>query len=416
MGALRKPGNLLVAVSVPLGLAIAGIALLAAESLRARDAAVREGLLVRAGHSLENRLRESAPESAPDALSRFLEENSGILSGVEVHGPSGLLARAGTGGEGAIEIPAALGRAWRGPGFGEPGDSGAGAGAGRGPGRGPGYGGGRAGGPGSPPFRLRLVPSPTLGRDTLLAPALLGGGVLAGLGIVVLSVFAARGIAERQLREAAEAEGARLRVVATAGAGLAHQLRNPLAVVKGTAQLLEARLGVPERERASRIVASSERMEAILSRLLDFASSPVPQPVDFDLASVSREVAERSGGDVRVAAPAPVPVFADREHVETALEELLANARAFGPDGAPIELSVRMEGRDGLVEVADRGPGPQVDPARAFDPYVTSRPDGTGLGLAIVRSLAAANRCRAALEPRAGGGCVASLRVPGGEG
>ncbi len=315
MGALRKPGNLLVAVSVPLGLAIAGVALLAAVSLRARDVAVREGLLVRAGHSLENRLRESAPESAQDALDRFLEENSGILSGVEVHSPSGLVARAGTGGDGAMEIPAALGRAWRGPGFGEPGDSGTGAGAGRGPGRGPGYGGGRAGGSGSPPFRLRLVPSPTLGRDTLLAPALLAGGLLAGLGIVVLSIFAARGIAERERREAAEAEGARLRVVATAGAGLTHQLRNPLAVVKGTAQRLEARLGAPERERAARIVASSERMEAILSRLLDFASSPAPQPVAFDLASVSREVVERSCADVTVSAPSPVPVFADREHV-----------------------------------------------------------------------------------------------------
>ena len=206
-----------------------------------------------------------------------------------------------------------------------------------------------------------------------------------------------------------------LATIARAGAGLAHRLRNPLAVVKGTAQLLEERVPGGERERVARIVAASGRMETILSRLLDFARPPEPQPAAFDLAGLARDVAARFAGGVGGRAPVraegPVPARADREHVETILEELLANARAFDPDGE-IEVTVRRESGRAVVEVADRGPGPGVDPQGAFEPYVTSRPDGTGLGLAIVRSLAAANGGSAALGARPGGGCVATLVLP----
>ncbi|HYN40593.1 MAG TPA: ATP-binding protein, partial [Thermoanaerobaculia bacterium] len=65
-----------------------------------------------------------------------------------------------------------------------------------------------------------------------------------------------------------------------------------------------------------------------------------------------------------------------------------------------------------VLDVADRGPGLDLDPASAFEPYVTSRPDGTGLGLAIVKALAVANGGSATIAPRPGGGCVASLSLP----
>jgi signal transduction histidine kinase len=260
-------------------------------------------------------------------------------------------------------------------------------------------------------LRLRLQPAPALGRDSSLARFVLAGGFAAAFALVALAVVAARGLAERERREAAEADARRLATVARAGAGLAHRLRNPLAVVKGTAQLLEERVPGTERERAARIVAASVRMETILGRLLDFARPPAPQPTTFDLAALAREVAARGEG-IAVRADAPVAVHADREHVETVLEELLANARAFDPDGT-VEVAVaRRDGRARL-DVSDRGPGPEHDPDGAFEPYATSRPDGTGLGLAIVRALAVANGGSASLAARPGGGCVASLVLPG---
>ncbi len=400
----------IVALAVAFAAALLGTAALASRSLRQRDAAVRDGLLSRAVHDLEALLRGVGPEEAGQVLEAFLRERAATVEGVAVVGPHGVIARAGADSDGGFEATAALGREWRTAVLGPD--------AGAGPGGGPGFMGGRGpgAGRGMPQIRIRLKPAPAVGREPALAGLVLAGGAAAALALVGLALVAARGLAERERREAAEAESLRLATVARAGAGLAHRLRNPLAVVKGTAQLLEGRVPDAERERAARIVAASERMETILSRLLDFARPPAPQPAPFDLVEVARDVAAREvagrGGGVSVRAEAPVRVRADREHVETILEELLANARAFDPEGT-IEVSVTAEGKRGVVEVADRGPGPGLDPATAFEPYATSRPDGTGLGLAIVRSLASANGGTAALTARAGGGCVASLALPG---
>jgi signal transduction histidine kinase len=266
------------------------------------------------------------------------------------------------------------------------------------------------GGRGTASIRLRLRATPAVGNESALSRLVLAGGGGAALALVGLALVAARGLAERQRREAAEAESQRLATVARAGAGLAHRLRNPLAVVKGTAQLLEERVPEGERERVARIVTASVRMETILSRLLDFARPPAPQPTSFDLVALARDVASRSGGTV-VRTEGAAGVRADREHVETILEELLANARASDPGGT-IDVTARIQGTRAVLEVADRGAGLDLDPASAFEPYVTSRPDGTGLGLAIVRALAVSNGGTAALAPRPGGGCVASLSLP----
>ncbi len=400
----------IVVLSVVFASALLGTAGLASRTLRQRDAAVRDGVLSRAAHELESSLRGVTPEEASAVLQEFLSRNGESVDGVAIVGPTGVLASAGADSTNGYEVTAALGREWRSAFLGT--EPGPGSGGGSMGGRGPGAGAGR----GMPPIRLRLRPAPGLGREPALAGLVLVGGVAAALALVGLAFVAARGLAERARREAAEAEGQRLATIARAGAGLAHRLRNPLAVVKGTAQLLDGRVPESERERVVRIVAASERMETILSRLLDFARPPDPQPASFDLGALAREVASRGGegtvAGVAVRGDHPVPVRADREHVETILEELLANARAFDPEGS-IEVTVRTEGGRAVVEVADRGPGLDLDPASAFEPYVTSRPDGTGLGLAIVRSLAAANGGSASLAPRAGGGCVATLALPG---
>lgn len=405
----KLPSWAVVVLAALFGAALLGTATLASISLRQRDAAVRDGILVRAGHSLEGRLRASTPDEAGPVLEEFLREHSGSVAGVSIVGLAGVVASAGEDSAGAFEMTAALGRDWRpvAAGVGADGEARTGPGSGQGGG----FRGGRGqGGRAATPLRLRLRPTPALGRESALARLVLAGGMAAALALVGLAVVAARGMADRQRRQAVEAENQRLATVARAGAGLAHRLRNPLAVVKGTAQLLEGRVPAGERERIERIVAASGRMETILSRLLDFARPPAPQPTSFDLAALARDVASRLGPPpVRVEGEATVR--ADREHAETILEELLANARAFDPEGT-IEIRVRVEGADGVLEVADRGPGLDLDPASAFEPYVTSRPDGTGLGLSIVRALAGASGGSATLAPRPGGGCVASLSLP----
>lgn len=383
---------LLVAALVP-GAALLALSIVAARALTARDTAARNGILLSLGHELEGTLREAGPSGAGAVLEKACQERAAEVSGLEVTSPTGVLFSCGVVGEEPVVMPLALGREWRG----------LGGGGGMGPG-------GFGPGPGGPRIRLALSPAEALGRSRVLPRLLVLGAGASAAGLLLLAVLSARGLTERQRRLVLEAERQRLDAVALAGAGLAHRIRNPLGAIKGTAQLLASGSEGTERERASRIVDASERIERLVSRLLAFARPPEPQPERLDLASLAREVAARYA-PARVEAMEPVFTFADREHVTSVLEELLANARAFDPEG---ELLVAVGAKAGRtrVEVLDRGGGLSVDAETAFDPYVTTRPDGTGLGLPIVRSLARACGGDVTLRPRADGGCVASLDLP----
>ena len=383
-----------VLAALPLAAALVGVSLIAASSLRARDAAVRDGLLARAGHEMEFRLRNEGPDGASKALEEFGVANAALVRGVEVSGPGGVLAHWGEGAGTPFEMPAMLGPGWR-P-------------AGNGP---PGAGMERQHGGIRSPFVLRFFPARNAGRESVLAFALVVGSVIAGVGLVVLSLAAARGLAERARLERLEGERERLDVVALTGAGLAHRVRNPLAAIKGTAQLMAERPGEQVVERSRRIVEASGRIEDLVSQLLKFARPAEPQPETFDLGALVREAADRAGGPVVVSGEAALLAFADRGHAADVLDELLANARAHDPAGE-IEVAVGTSGGAVWAEVRDRGPGLSIDSARAFDPYLTSRPGGTGLGLPTVRALARANGGDVALERRPGGGAAARLSLP----
>jgi signal transduction histidine kinase len=261
-----------------------------------------------------------------------------------------------------------------------------------------------------PPLVLRLFAAPEAGTQTNLARALVFGGAASGAALVLLAIGAARGIVHGERLERLEAERQRLDALALAGAGLAHRLRNPLAAIKGTAQLVADEPGAPAEARARRIVEASERIDALLVQLLKFARPPEPQVEPFDLSAVAREVAARATPPVRVEAAHEVRAAGDRGHAAEILDELVANARAHDPDGE-IFVAVRSERDAAVAEVLDRGSGLGVDPGRAFDPYVTTRPGGTGLGLPTVRALARASGGDVMLSRRAGGGCAARLAL-----
>jgi len=378
-------------VAVALAGGLLASSLVAVRALGERDAAVRAGILSGLGHELEAALREAGPEGAGTALERLLSAHPESLRGAAVSVGDRVVARRGESGPDAAELPAGLGREWRGVV--------AGSGGGLGPGR--------------PPFRLVLVPVPGLGGAGRLTAFVRAGAAVAAVSLVAFGILSARGLAERARRRAADAERRRLDAVATAGAGLAHRIRNPLAAIKGTAQLLAGQETGRVTERATRIVEASERIEALVAQLLEFARPPETRAERFDLAVLCREVAERADSRVAIRAAGPVPVVADRENVISILEELLSNARAFDPDGV-LDVVVSGNGSQPSVEVRDHGPGLSIDARRAFEPYVTTRPDGTGLGLAIARALAQANGGDLVLGPADGGGCAAKLTLRGG--
>jgi two-component system sensor histidine kinase HydH len=242
-----------------------------------------------------------------------------------------------------------------------------------------------------------------------------------GLGIAVAGALAIGGAAlTRQARQAAAlAAGlARERHLAALGemsALLAHELRNPLASLKGNAQLLLETL--PEGrdlDRGRWVVREAERMEALTNDLLDFARSGIVQRVPVDPAAALRDAArELHPSVVRVSTEGAPPSWSlDPLRVHQALTNLLHNAVQAKADPPP---EARVEERDGALvfEVRDHGAGlPDVPQERLFEPFHTTRTQGTGLGLAVVQRVARLHGGEATAGPAPGGGALFTLTIP----
>lgn len=219
-----------------------------------------------------------------------------------------------------------------------------------------------------------------------------------------------------------EAEARHWRELSQAAAGLAHETRNPLGLIRGwTQRLLQDAAADPDRQRHARAVLEEcDRVTARINQFLAFARpcDPVlahvdPRQLVDELAMILQPDLEARGLQLSVTADAGLrQIQADRELLRQALFNLIQNAVAFAPSGDVVTISVVGQGGGTCrLDVADRGPGvPPESVASLFAPYFTTRATGTGLGLAIVRRIAAAHGWEAVYQPRPGGGAVFSLQ------
>jgi signal transduction histidine kinase len=215
-----------------------------------------------------------------------------------------------------------------------------------------------------------------------------------------------------------ESEARHLRELSQAAAGLAHETRNPLGLVRGwTQRLSQAGLDSPQQQQQAQVVVEEcDRVTSRINQFLAFARPCEPKLAPVNVAEVVDELAALLEPDLeaknltlrRVARGPGVTIHADREMLRQALFNLVQNAVQSAPEGAAVETAVRC-GPNGhrRIEVADRGPGVAADAVKSlFMPYFTTRSNGTGLGLAIVRRIATAHGWEAGYAPRPGGGSV----------
>jgi len=212
---------------------------------------------------------------------------------------------------------------------------------------------------------------------------------------------------------------------------LTHELKSPLAAIRGAAELL-AEADVPAEERRrflANIREQEERLRLVADKMLDLARVEQQQTLRdaaiLDLAAIARAVLESQAPtaqaraiDLRLTARDPAAVRGDEFLLRQALGNLVDNALAFSPAGAAVEL--RIERSDGwvLAQVCDRGPGvPGYAATQVFERfYSLPRPKtgkkSTGLGLTFVREVAELHGGRISLDNRNGGGTCANLRLP----
>jgi signal transduction histidine kinase len=215
-----------------------------------------------------------------------------------------------------------------------------------------------------------------------------------------------------------EGEARHLHELSQAAAGLAHETRNPLGLIRGwTQRLAKARLpSAEQQEQAEAVVEECDRVTARINQFLAFARPCEPRRESVRIKDVLNELAlilepdldaKKITLDYGGVAP-DESVQADREMLRQVMFNLIQNAVHASPESQTVEVLVRR-GQDGgrRIEVADHGPG--VDAAATeslFTPYFTTRPNGTGLGLAIVRRIAGSHGWEVGYSPRSGGGAV----------
>jgi signal transduction histidine kinase len=228
-------------------------------------------------------------------------------------------------------------------------------------------------------------------------------------------------VAARGRADVLESEAKHLRELSQAAAGLAHETRNPLGLVRGWTQRLAQSNGddTDREEHARAVIEECDRVTARINQFLAFAKphEPHPEPVEVEtlcseLSTILQPDLEAQGVNLvcQVAGGKPT-VQADRELLRQALFNLVQNAIHFSPESSEVGITA-VGGQNGYcrIEVSDHGPGvPNKAIASLFTPYFTTRPDGTGLGLAIVKRIATLHGWRAGYAPGKDGGAVFSL-------
>ena len=273
-------------------------------------------------------------------------------------------------------------------------------------------------GPG-PPMRLLLEYAPVTAqalREEAVRARWVGVGAATALVLLGLMLFGL--LRQRTHLERRIATERHLKALGEMSSVLAHEIRNPLASLKGHAQLLEEMLenNARQAKKAGRVVAEAVRLEELTNALLDFARMAEARRESVDVARLIRQAGEATGTE-RLAFrldEAPERWSLDPLRVRQALENVLKNAVEAAPDGPPAMVSARREGASLVICVDDNGPGIAAeDLARIFEPFHTGKTRGTGLGLAVARRVCEQHGGSISASNRAGGGARFVLTIPG---
>lgn len=235
-------------------------------------------------------------------------------------------------------------------------------------------------------------------------------------------------LAEETQRARIEVEAEQLR--STLLSSVSHDLRTPLAVMKGTASTLaddgDALPPETRKELAETLLEETDRLERLVRNLLDMTrieSGAVRIQKEWQSVeevvggALSRLESKLGGRPVTSHIPADLRAPFDAVLVEQVLVNLLENAAKYSGEGTPIEITAERADGELTIEVADRGPGlPEGEEDRVFEKFHRGRSEpkapGVGLGLAICRAIVTAHGGRIWARNRPGGGASFTLALP----
>jgi two-component system sensor histidine kinase PilS (NtrC family) len=219
--------------------------------------------------------------------------------------------------------------------------------------------------------------------------------------------------------EVAMQRAERLAAIGRLAAGVAHEIRNPLAAISGSIELLSqtAQSGA-DKELMSIVLREVERLNKLITELLEFARPRALETQRLDMAAALHEMLrvldhdKRLEGRVELRAPAAVWVEADPAQLKQVIWNLLRNAVEAGGTG-PIEVEARAATGQAFLSVRDHGVGLTAEQrARLFEPFYSTKEGGTGLGLAMVHRIVEAHRGAIEVNAPADGGAAFTIVLP----
>jgi len=231
----------------------------------------------------------------------------------------------------------------------------------------------------------------------------------------------------RQLLEAQKelARSERLAGLGMLAAGVAHEINNPLAVIRGNAELLQTSIP-PEnedREEVDAIVEEAIRIERIVANLRAFSRSGLQRVEQFSLGGLLDDILDRIGHQIPLERYQIVrdywgkdaTIEGDRDQLRQVFTNLIVNGLQAMPEGGNLEVDIAVpsDGGRALVTVRDHGCGiGETDQERLFTPFFTTKPRGTGLGLAVSYGIVSDHSGEIRAESRSGEGALFTVALP----
>ncbi len=238
-----------------------------------------------------------------------------------------------------------------------------------------------------------------------------------------LVVGVVTGILSDRQRKANESlrRAERLKTLGEMAAGMAHEVKNPLAAIRSSAQILAGHVTGKDAEFAGIVVAEVDRLNKVVNEFLDYAR-PAPlrrEPVrlsallDSCLKLLAPVIREKDVNVKTVYPEAEAAVSVDPAQLRQVFLNLILNAVQAIENQGSVEVSVTESGHETRVAVKDSGPGIPPDKlTRVFEPFYTTKPGGTGLGLPIAQRIVAEHGGRLEIESTPGVGTTAAVVLP----
>jgi signal transduction histidine kinase len=238
-----------------------------------------------------------------------------------------------------------------------------------------------------------------------------------------LAISRALAYLDMSLKDKQIMQAEKMAAIGELAAGIAHEIRNPLGIITGSAETVRKHEKRKVREEmVAYILEESKRIDGLIGTLLDLGRPKEPKLVSCDLREILEKTlllispqAKTLGVEIEKRVPEkPLRVSIDPDQVRQAFTNLGVNALEAMPHGGLFKVTVLENAEDKVsIQFSDTGKGiPKEALAKVFDPFFTTKEGGTGLGLSIAHRIIAQHEGDIRVEAEEGRGAVFTISLP----